>query len=173
LQGGLIPNDFQVVSGMRSSVGSDSTLPILSPPSQQEQILCFMNNPFKKGDKVSIKIKGQVVEAAVNQTWNEEVQVRTTDNKLIWRVVKTVTLVESAPVGQEAASDTATGEVPVKPEVGAPVDATTGDVPADSTTSEGETEQPQAESPQPDNGQSGQGVRYKRTKGHRNRRNKI
>ena len=56
-----------------------------------------MNNPFKAGDIVTTKIKGQQVEAKVNQVYNQEVQVRTTDNKLLWRPVKTVTLLRAAP----------------------------------------------------------------------------
>jgi len=55
-----------------------------------------MNNPYKSGDSVLIKIKGQQVEATVNQVWNEEVQVRTADKKLIWRTVKTVEPVQTA-----------------------------------------------------------------------------
>ena len=55
-----------------------------------------MNNPFKAGDKVLTKVKGQPVEALVNQVWNDEVQVRTADKKLLWRTVKTVTLISAA-----------------------------------------------------------------------------
>lgn len=57
-----------------------------------------MENPFKTGDKVLTKVKGQPVEAVVNQVYNQEVQVRTTDKKLLWRTVKTVTLVTAISV---------------------------------------------------------------------------
>jgi len=56
----------------------------------------WMNNPFKAGDKVLTKVKGQPVEAIVNQVWNDEVQVRTADKALLWRTVRTVTLVSAA-----------------------------------------------------------------------------
>ena len=104
-----------------------------------------MNTPFKKGDKVSVKIKGQVVEAIVNQTWNEEVQVRTADKKLHWRVPKTVTLVEAAP-------KTIVETVESAPE------------PA------GKGAQAQARNPK---NSAGNSVPYKRSRGWSNKRRKI
>src|SRR5690348_3392845 len=50
----------------------------------------FMENPFKADQKVTTKIKGVEVEAVVRLTWQNEVQVRTADGKLLWRTVKTV-----------------------------------------------------------------------------------
>jgi hypothetical protein len=119
LEQGLIPNDFQVVFGEDRAFDSPSW-PSSTLCVSTGQILCLMNNPFNKGDKVSIKIKGQAVEAWVTQTWNQEVQVRTGDNKLIWRVAKTVTLVEAANPTTESLSGpiqaSATTHLPAQPE---------------------------------------------------------
>jgi hypothetical protein len=74
-----------------------------------------MDNPFKEGDKVTTKVKGQQVEAVVTKTWNNEVQVRTGDKALLWRTVKTVTLVgaATAPVTEpEKAKVAATANPP-------------------------------------------------------------
>ena len=153
-----------VIGTVPNLCAQDSTL------DRQGQILCLMNNPFKKGDKVTIKLKGQVVEATVSQTWNEEVQVRTPDNKLLWRVPKTVTLVEAAPAGDPAAA--ATEPKPSKTEAGnaspsanaVTRPATTGQpTPSPKSTSKSASHKKN----------SGQSVPYKRTRPTRNKRRKI
>ncbi len=83
-----------------------------------------MNNPFKLGEKVFIKIRGQQVEAMVNQVWNEEVQVRTSDKKLLWRTIKTVALTNrevSSPTAESpeaitASESTSSAKVEIEPE---------------------------------------------------------
>lgn len=84
----------------------------------RQQILPFMSNPYKKGDKVITKYKGSPMEVEVIQVWNEEVQVRTADGMLRWRTVKTVKAV-----------DAASAPVPTAPTPSAPVMVTT--TPAD------------------------------------------
>jgi hypothetical protein len=60
-----------------------------------------MENTFKAGDQVLTKVKGQQVEAVVNQVYHQEVQVRTADKRLLWRTVKTVNMVTSAHVHRD------------------------------------------------------------------------
>lgn len=133
-----------------------------------------MNNPFNKGDKVTTKIKGQIVEATVTQTFNQEVQVRTPDNKLLWRVVKTVTLVEAA-LGTAPAE---APENPAEPEAEPTVDVPAADSSAEPSTestlpAEQEAEEEPSAEPEPDNGTPGVSTPYKRTRGRRHRRHKI
>jgi len=49
-----------------------------------------MENPFKPGDKVITKFMGAEVEVPVIQIYNNEVQIRTADNVLRWRTIRTV-----------------------------------------------------------------------------------
>jgi hypothetical protein len=65
-----------------------------------------MQNPFKTGDLVLTKVKGKDVQAAVSQTWRNEVQVKTADGELMWRTMYTVWRPSEAPL-QRAAKATA------------------------------------------------------------------
>jgi hypothetical protein len=69
-----------------------------------------MTNPFKPEDRVQTKVKGSVVDAVVRLVWKDEVQVRTGDNELLWRSVKTVWLPSVAPQA-EPANDTNTAGI--------------------------------------------------------------
>ncbi len=74
-----------------------------------------MSNPFKAEDKVLIKVKGQQIEATVTQVWNQEVQVRTPEKKLLWRTVKTVTPIggeSTPPAAPDKEESTADGKDP-------------------------------------------------------------
>lgn len=49
-----------------------------------------MENPFKSGESVVTKIKGTEHTVTVNQTYQNEVQVKTADGNLLWRTMHTV-----------------------------------------------------------------------------------
>ena len=124
-----------------------------------------MNNPFKAGDKVLTKVKGQPVEALVNQVWNDEVQVRTADKALLWRTVRTVTLTSAAvpPVTE-----------PVKPVATTPV------TPLANVDGGGAKPPPrppvkyaQPSEKKPRSGPALMPVKYKRTRSRRIKRGKI
>ncbi len=75
-----------------------------------------MQNPFRKDDAVLTKVKGKPVEANVVQTWQNEVQVKTTTGDVLWRTMYTVWYPGVAPLAREqrrketprdSASDTA------------------------------------------------------------------
>jgi hypothetical protein len=160
----LIPHDSQMVSAM----GIEFTPTLCHPTKPQRQpgqILCLMNNPFNKGDKVSIKIKGQAVEAWVKQTWNQEVQVRTGDNKLIWRVAKTITLVEAALADEKPTEDAPQPTAAPTSDTSPPPQPAVSTEPAkpNLTTKKGPQKKKQATA----------SVRYKRTRSSGNRRRKI
>jgi len=125
-----------------------------------------MENPFKTGDKVLTKVKGQQVEAVVNQVYNQEVQVRTAEKMLLWRTVKTVTLVTAAPVSPAVEPEKASALNPpplpasdngseVKPP---PLPAVKYSEPTDET---------------PNSGPALTSVKYPRTRSRRNKRGKI
>jgi len=61
-----------------------------------------MENPFKPEDKVSTKVKGADVEATVVQIFQNEVQVKTSDGKTLWRTMHTVWIPGSAPIPKPA-----------------------------------------------------------------------
>ena len=134
-----------------------------------------MNNPFKKGDKVTVKIKGQVVEATVAQTWSEEVQVRTADKKLIWRVPKTITLVEAAPEGAAEASTPEPAAEAVPEPAGEPPAAPQQDrYPLQSYTVPAESNGEDQSQPTPEPQEAHRKpILYKRTRGRGNKRRKI
>jgi hypothetical protein len=70
----------------------------------------LMENPFKPSDNVSTKVKGAEVSATVVQTFNNEVQVKTGDGKLLWRTMHRVWYPRSAPIPKPA-------KTPVRPAV--------------------------------------------------------
>ena len=54
-------------------------------------------NPYKKGDKVKTKSKGEDVEAEVTAVFKDEVQVKTPDGERRWRTIRTVRAMVDAP----------------------------------------------------------------------------
>ncbi len=63
-----------------------------------------MQNPFRKDDAVLTRVKGAVVEASITQTWNNEVQVKTTMGDVLWRTIYTVWRAGEAPLQREWAT---------------------------------------------------------------------
>lgn len=57
-----------------------------------------MDNPFKPSDKVLTKVKGADAEGVVTQVFNDEVQIKTTGGKLLWRTMHTVWHPGSTPI---------------------------------------------------------------------------
>ena len=57
-----------------------------------------MENPFKPNEIVTTKVKGAGVTATVVQVFNNEVQVKTLDGKLLWRTMFTVWRVGASPI---------------------------------------------------------------------------
>ena len=57
-----------------------------------------MENPFKPNDKVMTKVKGADVQATVAQVFKNEVQVKTADDKLLWRTMHTVWYPGASPI---------------------------------------------------------------------------
>jgi len=151
-----------------------------SHPLQRISKFFLMENPFKSGDKVLTKIKGQQVEAIVNQVYNQEVQVRTADKKLLWRTVKTVTLVEAAvippagepekPVATTSVTppplpEANTDSIPANKEPEKPTEATPPPLPS-AKYSEGSEETP-------NNEHSPKSAKYKRSRSLFPKRKKI
>ncbi len=66
-----------------------------------------MQNPFKKADAVLTRVKGAVVEANVTQTWNNEVQVKTTMGDVLWRTMYTVWRAGSEPLKRQPKAEPA------------------------------------------------------------------
>ena len=119
-----------------------------------------MDNPFKPDEKVVTKVKGADVEATVAQVFNNEVQVKTADGKLLWRTMHTVWSPGSTPI-PKAAKPKAEVTPPVVPQppvqnespqpaeplTPPPVEASTeqSGVPVEPTTSESNQPQPASE----------------------------
>ena len=83
-----------------------------------------MENPFKPNEIVMTRVKGADVTTTVVQVFNNEVQVKTLDGKLLWRTMFTVWLVGASPIPK-----------PQKPKVEAvPAPAPAASAPAVSTT---------------------------------------
>ena len=59
-----------------------------------------MENPYKSNDIVLTKIKSEATQVTVNQTYNNEVQVKTLDGKLLWRTMYTVWRVGETPIAK-------------------------------------------------------------------------
>ena len=74
-----------------------------------------MENPFKINDKVMTKVKGVEVETTVAQVFNNEVEVKTAEEKLLWRTMHTVWLPGSAPIPKPAKVVPVPEVVPVVP----------------------------------------------------------
>ncbi len=66
-----------------------------------------MQNPFKKADAVLTRFKSVVVEATVTQTWNNEVQVKTTTGDVLWRTMYTVWHAGSEPLKRQPKAEPA------------------------------------------------------------------
>jgi len=133
-----------------------------------------MENPFKTGDKVLTKVKGQPVEAVVHQVYNQEVQVRTANKILLWRTVKTVTLVTAATVPPVEEPEKPVAIAPETPEPMTPPPLAASDngsgVKPPPLPSVKYTE-PAVETPK--NGPALTSVKYERTRPHKVKRKKI
>ena len=82
-----------------------------------------MENPFKPNEIVMTKVKGADVTATVVQVFNNEVQVKTWDGKLLWRTIHTVWYPGALPIPK-----------PQKPKVEAvPAPAPAASAPAENT----------------------------------------
>jgi hypothetical protein len=71
-----------------------------------------VKNPFKIGEKVLTKVAKNEVEAVVTKLWQNEVQVRTSDNEIRWRTMYTVWHPGESPLQRDAAKATAPVVVP-------------------------------------------------------------
>lgn len=79
----------------------DPVEPATAPPAATPK------NPYRKGDKVKTKCKGEEVDAEVTVVFEDEVQVRTPDGELRWRTVRTVTAGATTPVPEARAEGAA------------------------------------------------------------------
>ena len=61
-----------------------------------------MENPYKPNEIVMTKVKGAAVTATVVQVFNNEVQVKTLDGKLLWRTIHTVWYPGALPIPKPA-----------------------------------------------------------------------
>jgi hypothetical protein len=75
-----------------------------------------VKNPFKVGDKIITKVRGAEVEGVVTKLWQNEVQVRTAGNELLWRTVYTVWYPGGSPMARpgKAGAKTSPTKVPAK-----------------------------------------------------------